>query len=56
MYEEYLRALLEPLGVYRFEEGGIQTAELEALGRGLDAVASQLELTEVEALAATAKD
>ena len=23
MYEEYLRALLEPLGVYRFEESGI---------------------------------
>lgn len=56
MYEEYLRALLEPLGVYRFEEGGIQTAELMALGRGLDAVASQLELTEAEALTATAKD
>ena len=55
MYEEYLRALLEPLGVYRFEEGGIQTAELVALGRGLDAVASQLELTEAEALTATAK-
>ena len=56
MYEEYLRALLEPLGVYRFEEGGIQTAELGALGCGLDAIAAQLELTEAEALTATAKD
>ena len=56
MYEEYLRALLEPLRVYRFEEGGIQTAELGALGCGLDAIAAQLELTEAEALTATAKD
>ena len=56
MYEEYLRTLLEPLGVYRFEENSIQAAELHALGSGLDAVSSRLEWVEAETLTATAKD
>lgn len=54
MYEEYLRALLEPLGVYSFESGGIQMAELAALGCGLDSVSEQLEVAERESVAATA--
>lgn len=54
MYEEYLRALLEPLGVYNFSLNGIQMAELAALGSGLDSISAQLELTEQEAVAATA--
>lgn len=56
MYEEYLRNLLEPLGVYDLRTGTVNLAELHALGQGLDAVSGQLEYTEREALAATAED
>lgn len=55
MYEEYLRALLEPLGVYDLNEGTLNGAELYALGSGLDTVSGQLEAAEREALTATAE-
>ena len=55
MYESYLRALLEPLGVYDLREGTINRAELAALGQGMDAVSQRLELVEREALTATAE-
>lgn len=55
MYEEYLRALLEPLGVYDLSEGTLNRAELYALGSGLDHVDRRLENAEREALAATAE-
>ena len=54
MYEEYLRALLEPLGVYNFETGGIHRAELAALGTELGHICGLLELAERESIAATA--
>ena len=38
MYEEYLRALLAPLGVYQLDRDSLSGAELYALGQGLDAV------------------
>lgn len=56
MYEEYLRALLEPLGVYDLTDGTINRAELAALGAGLDPVSRQLEIAEREAVTATAEN
>lgn len=56
MYEEYLKALLAPLGVYRLEEGSLSGAELYALGRGLDVVSDRLETVERESVTATAED
>lgn len=56
MYEAYLRALLEPLGVYDLSEGSINGAELAALGAGLDGISGKLDLVEREALTATAED
>lgn len=55
MYEEYLRAVLEPLGVYNLGEGSVNRAELAALGRGMDAAADRLETAEREMLTATAE-
>ena len=55
MYEAYLRALLEPLGVYRFEGSGIHQAELAALGAELDRIGELLETAEREAVTATAR-
>ena len=55
MYEEYLRALLEPLGVYDLSDGTLNRAELYALGYGLDEIGSRLETVEQEALTATAE-
>ena len=56
MYEEYLRGLLAPLGVYRLDRDSLSGAELYALGRGLDAVSDRLENVEQEAVTATAED
>ena len=56
MYEEYLRALLEPLGVYDLSDGTLNWAELSALGYGLDEISSRLETVEREALTATAEE
>lgn len=55
MYEDYLKALLRPLGVYDLRSGTINGAELAALGTGLDSVSSRLDLVEREALTATAE-
>lgn len=55
MYEEYLRMLLAPLGVYDLSRDSINRAELHALGSGLDAVAEKLEMAERESLTATAE-
>ena len=56
MYEEYLRGLLAPLGVYQLNRDSLSGAELYALGRGLDAVSERLENVEREAVTATAED
>lgn len=56
MYEDYLRALLAPLGVYRLDRDSLSGAELFALGRGLDAVSARLDQVEREGLTATAED
>lgn len=55
MYETYLRALLEPLGVYDLRQGTLNRAELAALGEGLDAVSERLDQVEREAVTATAE-
>lgn len=55
MYEEYLRELLEPLGIYRFGEGSVSGAELYALGRELDGISGRLDVVERESLTATAE-
>lgn len=55
MYEEYLKALLAPLGVYRLDRDSLSGAELYALGRGLDAVSARLDLAERESLTETAE-
>lgn len=56
MIEQYLQALLAPLGVYDLSEGSVSEAELYALGRTLDTVAGRLDLAEREGLLATAED
>ncbi len=56
MYEEYLRALLAPLGVYRLDRDSLSGAELYALGRSLDFAAARLDTVERESVTATAED
>lgn len=56
MYEQYLRSLLAPLGVYDLRTGSISGAELYALGRLLDGVSGHIETVEREAVTATAED
>lgn len=56
MYEEYLRSLLAPLGVYQLDRDSLSGAELYALGKGLDALAERLAAAERECLTATAED
>lgn len=56
MYEQYLRNLLAPLGIYDLRAESINSAELYALGMALDAVSGKIETTEREALTATAED
>lgn len=56
MYEEYLRALLAPLGVYRLDRDSLSGAELYALGKGLDGVSERLDRVERESVTATAED
>lgn len=56
MYEEYLRELLAPLGVYRLDQNSISGAELHALGGGLDLLSQRLEEVERESLTETAQD
>lgn len=55
MYEEFLRRLIAPLGIYDLTPGSINGAELYALGRGLDALGARLAEVEREALTATAQ-
>lgn len=43
MYEEYLRALLSPLGIYRLDRDSLSGAEIYALGKGLDAASDRLD-------------
>jgi len=56
MYEEYLRALLAPLGVYRLDRDSLSGAELYALGKELDLAADRLDTVERESVTATAED
>lgn len=52
----YLRELLRPLGVYRWEEGSFQTAEVEGLGTALDGCAEELERVAREMVLCTAEN
>jgi len=54
MYAEFLRKLIEPLGIYR-TEGGVSGAELSALGRGLDDLHAYLSELERELFPSTAE-
>lgn len=56
MYEQYLRDLLAPLGIYDLKDGTINSAELYALGAVLDTVSGRMETVEREALTATAEN
>lgn len=56
MYEEYLRALLAPLGVYRLDRDSLSGAEIYALGKGLDFISDRLAAVEREGVTATAVD
>ena len=55
MYGEFLKRLLEPLGVYDLREGSLNAAELAVLGAEMDRVDARLEYVEREALTATAE-
>ena len=56
MYEEYLRALLAPLGIYRLDRESLSGSEIFALGKGLDRVSERLNEVERESVTATAED
>lgn len=56
MYEEYLRALLAPLGIYRLDRDSLSGAEIYALGKELDGVSGRLDIVEREGVTATAED
>ena len=56
MYEQYLRALLAPLGVYNLADGTINGAELHAMGVALDGIGERIDVVEREALTATAEN
>lgn len=56
MYEEYLRALLAPLGIYRLDRDSLSGAELYALGKELDGISGRLDEVERESVTATAED
>ena len=56
MYEAYLWALLEPLRIYNLDPGSVNAAELAALGTELDRISELLDVTEREAVTATAED
>lgn len=56
MYEEYLRALLAPLGIYRLDRNSLSGSEIYALGKGLDGVSGRLDAVERESVTATAED
>lgn len=55
-YEGFLKALLEPLGVYDLRDGTVNGSELHALAEGLDAAANRMEAAEREGNLATAED
>ena len=54
-YSDNLRALLRPLGVYDLSPGSLSGSELDALGRGFDALSSRLAHVERESSLATAE-
>ena len=55
-YAEYLRGLLQPLGVYDLEGGTFQLAELSAQGSALDGCGVLLDRVEREMMLRTAQD
>ena len=55
-YEDYLKDLLEPLGIYDLRSGTASESELFAAAAELDGTAAELDRTEREALAGTAED
>ena len=55
-YEEYLAALLRPLGVYDLQPGTINRGELAAYGRALDGAGEELDHTAREMSLTTARD
>lgn len=56
MYEQYLRALLAPLGVYDMAQTSRSSGELAALGSVLDEVAALVDWVERESHVATAEN
>lgn len=55
VYEQYLKRLLSPLGLYDLSEGTRNGSELAALGTALDSIAALLDTVERESLLATAE-
>ena len=53
-YAEYLRALLQPLGVYDLSRDSFSGSELEALGQGMDELQAYAEEKQKDALVTTA--
>lgn len=54
-YADYLRGLLQPLGVYELSETSFSGAELSALGAALDRVCAQVERGQRESIPLTAE-
>ena len=55
-YGAYMRQLLQPLGIYRFEEGNLNHSETEAIGCGLDQIEGTLDTAEKEGRLASAEE
>ena len=54
-YGEHLRKLLRPLEIYDLTPGSLSGSELDALGKGLDALSQRMEYVERESALATAE-
>ena len=55
-YADYLRQLLEPLGVYNLEPSSFSGAQLEALGSAMDALWQHLQDMQKESIVLTARN
>ena len=55
-YGDYLRNLLQPLGIYELRPGTLSGSELDALGGALDSISAQLDSAERESILATAEN
>lgn len=54
-YSDYLKAFLQPLGIYDLSPGSLSASELDALGMGLDKISASIDYTHQESILCTAE-